>query len=79
MVTYSREEKVRRTIEYRVPAEMPYGACWNQVVQAINAAIRELREAGALVDGEEPSDDRIWIQPNDDSIVIVFEAPEVTK
>lgn len=72
MSTWSRTERTRDTIDYRVPTG-PWGACWNQVQQAINAAIAEI---GRSMDkGATPSDDAIRVHARDDEIVVSFERP----
>ncbi len=76
MATWSREESVTRTVRWRVPAERPWGACWNQVVQAINQAMGELRAAGRLGEFEEPSDDLIGVLADDDEVIVFYESEE---
>ena len=75
MATYSRREVVTRTVEFTVPAFPPYGATWAEVWKAFNAAVRELRAAGRLQQGEPPSDDMVWILPGDDEVVVRYELP----
>jgi hypothetical protein len=70
--TWSRTERSRDTVEYSVPTG-PWGACWNQVQQAIDAAIAEI---GRSMDkGATPSDDAIRVHARDDEIVVSFERP----
>lgn len=76
MATWSRRERVTRRIEFPVPADEPWGACWNQVFGAVNAAIAELRASGRLGEMEEPSDDAIRVLAGDDEIVIYYEIRE---
>ena len=76
MATWSRRERVTRVVEWVVPAERPYGAPWNQVVQAINQAMGELRAAGRLGEFEEPSDDLIRVLVGDDEVIVFYESKE---
>lgn len=70
MATWSRRERVTRTVEWVVPADRPWGACWNQVVQAINQAEGELREF------EEAPDTLIRVLAGDDEIIVYYEIKE---
>lgn len=72
MATWTRQERTVSYVEYTVPAG-PLGACWNQVVQALNAALDEIRRLEGHDSLWGPSDDRISIHPMDDEIVIRFE------
>lgn len=76
MATWSRRERVTRTVEWTVPAAEPWGACWSEVVQAINQATRELREAGRLGESEEPSDSLIRVKVGDEEVIVFFEIKE---
>lgn len=76
MATWSRRERVTRTVEFPVPAGAPWGACWNQVFGAVNEAIRELRASGGLGEFEEPSDDAIRVLAGDDEIIVFYEIKE---
>lgn len=73
MSTWSRMERTHETVEYSVPTGA-WGACWNQVQQAIDAAVveivRSMDKKGAV-----PSDDAIRVHARDDEIVITFERP----
>jgi hypothetical protein len=69
---WTRREKTVTTIEYAVPADEPRGACWNQVQQALNAAVREHSPWKNPV----PADDAIRVHARDDEIVISFEKGE---
>jgi hypothetical protein len=73
MATWWRSERTVLHVEYSVPAG-ELGACWNQVAQALNAAIDELR--GDRPADWEPTDDAIRVVGGDDEIVIRFEAPK---
>lgn len=76
MATWSRRERVTRTVEYLVPAGRPFGACWTEVFQAVHQAERELRNAGRIPEGREPSDDQIRVLPGDDEIIVSYEIKE---
>lgn len=76
MATWSREESVTRTVRWRIPAAPPYGACWNEVAQAIDLATWELREAGRLGDLEVPPDDLIRVLVGDDEVIVFYEIKE---
>ena len=77
MADWSRRERTIRVVEYVVPAAEPWGACWNQVQQALNAAISHLRPVGTGPDWE-PSDDAIRIHVGDGEIVLRIETGELT-
>lgn len=72
--TWSRGKKTTRTVEYTVPASEPLGANWNQVEQALNAALREW-ELAYRSGNPEPPDDAVRFHVRDDEIVISFEVP----
>lgn len=74
MTDWSRSERTVKTVEYTVPASEPWGACWNQVQQALDAACREYNERYKR--DREPSDDAIRAHVTDDAIVFQFTAPE---
>lgn len=76
MATYSYREVTTTQCEWLVPAAEPWGACWVEVMKAIHAATEQLKEAGLLKDGEEPSDDQIRIRPGDDEIIVYIERTE---
>jgi len=73
VATWSRSEKTVTTVMYSVPAPEPWGAVWNEVAQAINAAIAEYKKKfpGATAHYV-PSDDSIRIHAEDEAIVISF-------
>lgn len=73
MTTVFRRERVTRRVEHVVPADPPYGACWNEVALAIRHATQELRANGRLRRDEEPADDLIRILPGDSEIVVFYE------
>lgn len=74
MATWFRREVTTRRVEWVVPARAPFGADWAQVLQAFNQAERELRAAGWIPEGQEPSDDLIRFDAGDEEIVIYYEA-----
>jgi hypothetical protein len=76
MATWSRRERVTRTVEWTVPASEPWGACWSEVAQAINQATRELREAGRLGESEDPSDSLIRVKVGDEEVIVFYESKE---
>jgi hypothetical protein len=76
MATWSRRERVTRTVEWVVPAPAPFGADWAQVFQAFHQAERELRNAGRIPEGAEPFDNQIHFRAEDDEIVIYYEIEE---
>lgn len=78
MATYSRRERITRTVEFPVPAEQPYGACWAEVWKAFNAARQELVVAGRLEKDVSPPDDMIRILPGDDEVIVCYEVEETT-
>lgn len=73
MATYSRRERVTRTVEFTVPAAPPHGACWTEVAKAVSAAVKELRDAGRIGPHDDPQDDMIRIRPGDDEVVVSYE------
>jgi hypothetical protein len=76
MATWSRSEEVTRIVKWVVPAPEPWGACWSEVMQAINQATRELREAGRLGESEEPSDTLIRVKAGDEEVIVFYEIKE---
>jgi hypothetical protein len=69
MADWTRAERTRVTVEYEVPAKEPWGACWNQVQQALDVAREEYfhnYEHG-------PADDAISVHVTDDAIKVIFE------
>lgn len=78
MATYSRREVVTRRVEFVVPAQPPYGACWTEVAKAMSAARAELIEAGLLNKLAEAKDDQIKVYPADDEIVVSIDIGDVT-
>ncbi len=73
VATYSRREVTIRRVEFDVPSDSPWGACWPEVCKAAAAAIAELRAAGRLGPDEAPADDLIRVFPRDDSVVVAYE------
>jgi hypothetical protein len=74
MATYERREVHTVTVEFRVPAQRPYGACWPEVLKAVDAAIRDLRDAGVIAEDAVPPDDQIRIHARDEEIVVTYES-----
>lgn len=69
-----RRERTVRYVEHVAKAEEPWGACWTDVQQAINAAIRELRPADIPPNVHwEPSPDAIRVHVGDDEVIFRFE------
>lgn len=71
MADWGRGGRVTHTVEYTIPAREPWGACWNQVQQAVDAAIAEYCRVHGL--NGEPADDAVRVHVTDDSVVISFE------
>jgi hypothetical protein len=71
---WNRTEQTVTTVRYVVDAREPWGATWNEVSNALDAAIGEYRRLKG--DGLLPSDDSIRVHAKDDSIVITFVKPE---
>lgn len=73
MTDWTRTEKTRTEVQYEVPAREPWGACWSQVQQAIDAARMEYPG--------KPADDAIRVHVTGDSILVAFEKkqPETEK
>lgn len=76
MATYSRRERVTRYVEWTVPADLAWGACWNQVSNALDAALDEYRRHHGLDEHATPADNEIRFFPGDEEIVIRFEVKE---
>lgn len=76
MATYTRREWSTRHVEYAVPAEQPWGACWVEVDKAIVAATVEYRQRHFIPDDALPADDWLRVYPGDDEILIRFEVEE---
>jgi hypothetical protein len=74
VATWERRERTVHVTEYVVPADEPWGACWNQLQQAINAAIADLRPFRLPIDEHwEPADDAIRVHVGDGEIVLRIE------
>lgn len=69
MSTWTRGEKVTKTVEYTVPTHEPWGAAWSEVQNALGAALEEFRTIYA----HPATDDAIRFSVRDDEIVISFE------
>lgn len=73
MSDYERRERAVTTVEYVIPADPKWGACWNQVQQAINAAVYEFRGVGPSEPWVDPADNVIRVFANGDEIIVSFE------
>jgi hypothetical protein len=75
MATYTRIERTTVTIEWRVPAGRPWGACWAEVMKAIRAAHNELSELDPkrYPPGKDVPDDAIRLLPLDEDVVVMIE------
>lgn len=74
MAIWERKEITSRRVEFHVPTNPPWGACWVEVQKAISAAMAEMRDSGLLWAEEVPADDRIRLLTTDESIVVYYEA-----
>lgn len=74
MATWDRRERTVRFVEYVVPAAEPWGACWTEIQQGINQAIRELRPDDVPANVHwEPADDAIRVHAGDDEVIFRIE------
>lgn len=73
MATYERREVTTHVVEFIVPAEHPYGACWVEVYKAVSAAHHELVAAGRIKQGSDAPDDMIRILPGNADVVVQYE------
>lgn len=73
MSDWKRNEKTTTVVQYIVPADDKWGACWNEVQQALSKAITDWRELNEAKDY--PPDNAIRVFPRDDEIVIEFDKP----
>lgn len=73
MATYTRQEYETLTVEYLVPFDEPWGACWVEVQKALAAMINDLERRGVISKGSTPSDDMIRVHANDEYLVIRWE------
>jgi hypothetical protein len=79
VANYERREVTTRAVEFIVPAQQPYGACWVELYKAVAAAHQELVAAGRIRKGEDAPDDLIRLLPGDEDIVVRYElAAEAT-
>lgn len=72
MSDWKRNEKTTTVVQYIVPADDKWGACWNEMQQALTKATDDWQE---YYNGDMPSDDSIRVFPRDDAIVIEFDKP----
>jgi hypothetical protein len=70
--------RTKRSIEYTVPADESWGACYVEVNKAYWAIIQDLRRLKILGEDEMPSDDLIRVFPRDDEIVLVADVQSTT-
>lgn len=77
MTDVYRREVVKRTVEWVVPTREPWGACWTDVMLAIQQATNELWDALIVPRGMEPASDLIRIHPGDEDVVVAIELPAV--
>lgn len=66
MASYTRRERVTRTVEFAIPVHWERGASWAEIQKAIDAAAQELGGMTGL------SDDSIWVRPGDDEIIVCY-------
>ncbi len=70
MATWSRTEKTVTTVEWHIPADQPWGACWNEVYNVILMALEEYKTMKHSTN--RPSDDSIRVHAQDDVIVVSY-------
>ncbi len=76
MADWSRQEKTVTTVEYVLPAPAPWGACWNDMSNVIDAVLSEYRR----LYGHRPSDNAVRVHATDEEVVVSFEKkPEVKQ
>jgi hypothetical protein len=73
MADWYRSKQTVITIQYHIPVDEAWGANWNQVQVALNAAVREWHEIHPEYPGKEPPDSAIRFRVNDDEIIIGFQ------
>jgi hypothetical protein len=73
MADWNKTERTVTTTVYTVAADEPWGANWNQVQQALNAAVRDYNQYRGWVLDREPPDNAISVHAVDDVIVISWE------
>jgi len=74
VATYSRRERVARTVEFVIPAPKPFGACWTEIDKAIDAATEEWRADRGLAEHDVPPDNEICVMPGDEEVIVFYEA-----
>jgi hypothetical protein len=71
MADWSRREVDLGTeVQWIVPTNEPWGACWNEVMVALRKAVQEYQEMYGLT--REPSDDAIRVFGDEEKITIKF-------
>jgi hypothetical protein len=73
MATYERWELQINRVEFRVPAEAPWGAAWVEVYKAVAVARAELVALGVIEEGRDAPGDMISIAPGDDCVIVSYE------
>ncbi len=76
MATWSRRERVTRTVEYTVPCHGD-GATYAEVQKAITAAHMDLTTAGRADSFGTVPDNEIRVLPGDDEILVVYTTDEI--
>lgn len=71
MSSWTRIEKQSIKVEYHIPTNEPWGAAWNEVQQALMAAVTNWKLVNESALG--PFDDAIRVHAGDDEIVISFD------
>lgn len=77
MATYSSREQITRHIEYVVPCDGPWGACWSEVAKALGAAENSYRQIHDIDEKTALTDDALRFFVGDDEILIRFEVKQV--
>jgi hypothetical protein len=75
MATWSRRERVTRTVEYTVPVGGD-GAAYAEIQKAITAARQDLTEAGRADSFGTIADNEIRVLPGDDEIIVAYEVDD---
>ncbi len=69
----------RRREEWHVPTPSGFwgdGACWTDLMQAINYATNRLKELDRVKRGHEAASDQIKIKPSDEHVIVFIEFDE---
>jgi hypothetical protein len=73
MADWFTRTKTTRTREWVVPAQEPYGACWNQVQQALDAALHAWLEKHPGTAFAAVPDNAVRVKVTDDEVIICFD------